>query len=87
MRVERRMVTRAGVSRPPPPWVAANANRLLSASADNCARITPRFNQISLQLRNAHHRAGRPLGRVCFPVTIVARILQGAGLDAVTWQL
>jgi len=67
MRVKRRMVTRAGVSRPPPS-AATHTNRLLSAlPADVYARIAPRLDQISLKLKDVLHRAGEPVSHVYFP--------------------
>jgi CRP-like cAMP-binding protein len=68
LRVKRRMVIRAGVSRPPPSAAATNGNRLLSAlPADDYARIAPRFDQISLTLKEVLHRAGEPVSHVYFP--------------------
>jgi len=68
MRVKRRMVTRAGVSRPPPRSAAPDANRLLSAlPSDDYARLAARFDQISLKLKDVLHRAGEPVSHVYFP--------------------
>jgi CRP-like cAMP-binding protein len=68
VRVKRRMVTPASVSRPPPPSAATNANHLLSAlPADDYARIVSRFDQISLKLKDILHRAGEPVSHVYFP--------------------
>ena len=68
MRVRRRMVTRGCVSRPPPGSTIANSNRLLAAlPAEDYARISPRFDQISLKLKDVLHRAGEPIHHVYFP--------------------
>ena len=68
MRVKRRVVSRGGVSRPPPPSAATNTNRLLSSlPADDYARIVPRLDQISLKLKHVLHRAGEPVSHVYFP--------------------